>query len=66
MKVKFDNLSKSCSKITTTSYSTSFSLGIKFLDGIYREPMYAIYGFVKNLPRIPMKLLKAALVLIQF
>ena len=47
MKAKFDTLSKKCSKITTTSYSTSFSLGIKFLNEEYREPIYAIYGFVR-------------------
>ncbi|MFN5183637.1 MAG: phytoene/squalene synthase family protein [Bacteroidota bacterium] len=47
MKAKFDTLTKKCSKITTTSYSTSFSLGIKFLNEEYREPIYGIYGFVR-------------------
>ena len=47
MKQKFDTLSKKCSKITTNSYSTSFSLGIKFLNPEYREPIYSIYGFVR-------------------
>jgi phytoene/squalene synthetase len=47
MKAKFDHVSKKCSKITTTYYSTSFSLGIKFLNKEYREPIYGIYGFVR-------------------
>jgi phytoene/squalene synthetase len=36
-----------CSKITTNKYSTSFSLGIKFLDKELRGPIYNIYGFVR-------------------
>jgi phytoene synthase len=47
MKVIFDNLSASCSKITTRLYSTSFSLGIQFLDKKYHAPIYGIYGFVR-------------------
>ncbi len=47
MKEKFDTLSAQCSKITTKLYSTSFSLGIYFLNKKLRYPIYAIYGFVR-------------------
>lgn len=47
MKSIFDELSVSCSKITTKKYSTSFSLGILFLDKTMRNPIYSIYGFVR-------------------
>lgn len=43
----FDRLSRRCSRITTNMYSTSFSLGIKCLHERLREPIYAIYGFVR-------------------
>ncbi|MFN7015377.1 MAG: phytoene/squalene synthase family protein, partial [Bacteroidia bacterium] len=43
----FDQVSLKCSKITTTSYSTSFSLGIKLLHKKFHDPIYAIYGFVR-------------------
>ena len=33
--------------MTTKSYSTSFSLGIRFLAPDLRDPIYAIYGFVR-------------------
>jgi phytoene/squalene synthetase len=36
-----------CSKIITNNYSTSFSLGIKAFHKKFREPIYAIYGFVR-------------------
>jgi phytoene synthase len=36
-----------CSKITATSYSTSFSTGIRVLNKKYRDQIYAIYGFVR-------------------
>ncbi len=36
-----------CSKQTTFSYSTSFSLGIRMLKRKYRNGIYAIYGFVR-------------------
>lgn len=36
-----------CSKITTQSYSTSFSLGILSLNKKFRDPIYGIYGFVR-------------------
>ena len=47
MKVIFDTLSASCSKKTTQLYSTSFSLGINFLDKKFHAPIYGIYGFVR-------------------
>jgi phytoene synthase len=47
MKEKFDLLSAECSKLTTRSYSTSFALGIRFLDKELHGPIYAIYGFVR-------------------
>lgn len=47
MKSIFDNLSAECSKRTTQTYSTSFSMGIKFLDKTIHRPIYAIYGLVR-------------------
>lgn len=47
MKERFDELSAECSKITTRRYSTSFSLGIYFLNKELRHPIYSIYGFVR-------------------
>lgn len=47
MKKIFDDLSHHISKVTTKTYSTSFSLGIKFLDKELRQPIYDIYGFVR-------------------
>ena len=47
MKSLFDEVSASCSKITTKKYSTSFSLGILFLNKNIRNPIYSIYGFVR-------------------
>jgi phytoene synthase len=47
MKEMFDKLSADCSKLTTKSYSTSFSLGILFLNKKLRSPIYSIYGFVR-------------------
>jgi 15-cis-phytoene synthase len=43
----FDKVSGECSKLTTKTYSTSFSLGIFFLSRPLRDPIYAIYGFVR-------------------
>ncbi len=43
----FDQLSIRCSRITTKMYSTSFSFGIKCLHKKLRDPIYAIYGFVR-------------------
>lgn len=36
-----------CSKLITNRYSTSFSLGIRVLAHRFRDPIYAIYGFVR-------------------
>lgn len=47
MKSIYDEVSINCSKITTRAYSTSFSMGIKFLNKRFRNPIYAIYGFVR-------------------
>jgi phytoene/squalene synthetase len=47
MKSLFDNVSVQCSKLTTRAYSTSFSLGIYFLDKKLHNPIYSIYGFVR-------------------
>ncbi|MEM0998693.1 MAG: phytoene/squalene synthase family protein [Bacteroidota bacterium] len=47
MKALFDEVSVKCSRLTTKSYSTSFSLGIRFLGKRFRDPIYAIYGFVR-------------------
>jgi 15-cis-phytoene synthase len=47
MKSLFDNLSDQVSRMTTRSYSTSFSLGIYFIDPKLRGAIYAIYGFVR-------------------
>lgn len=43
----FDSVSLKCSKLTTRAYSTSFSLGIRCLEKELRNPIYAIYGFVR-------------------
>lgn len=47
MKQLFDNVSAKCSKLVTQEYSTSFSLGIKFLNKKLHDPIYSIYGFVR-------------------
>ncbi|MCF8228978.1 MAG: phytoene/squalene synthase family protein [Bacteroidales bacterium] len=47
MKKTFDNISLRTSKITTRAYSTSFSMGIRFFNKKYHDPVYAIYGFVR-------------------
>lgn len=47
MKSRFDEVSQECSRLTTRRYSTSFSLGILFLDKRLRSPIYSIYGFVR-------------------
>lgn len=43
----FDRVSLTCSQVTTRTYSTSFSLGIYFLDRSLRDGIYSIYGFVR-------------------
>jgi phytoene/squalene synthetase len=47
MKYIFDHISKKSSELTTTTYSTSFSLGIKVFNKKFHDPIYAIYGFVR-------------------
>lgn len=47
MKSLFDRVSIKCSRLTTTSYSTSFSIGIWCLEKSIRNPIYSIYGFVR-------------------
>jgi len=47
MKELFDQVSIRCSQVTTHTYSTSFTIGIKCLAPALREPIYAIYGFVR-------------------
>lgn len=46
-KALFDEVSIRCSQLSTRLYSTSFSLGIRFLDKSLRNPIYSIYGFVR-------------------
>ena len=46
-KFLFDILSLECSKKTTKSYSTSFSLAIKLLSREFQDAIYSIYGFVR-------------------
>ena len=43
----YDRVCRDCSVRTTQAYSTSFSLGIRFLGSELREAIYAIYGFVR-------------------
>ena len=47
MKSLFDKVSAGCSRLTTKTYSTSFSLGVSFLSRSLHDPIYAIYGFVR-------------------
>lgn len=47
MKALFDTISERSSKIVTKTYSTSFSLGIFFLDKNLHADIYNIYGFVR-------------------
>lgn len=47
MKNLFDTVSFKTSKMVTRKYSTSFSLGIYFLDKKFHDAIYAIYGFVR-------------------
>lgn len=47
MKQLFDEVCLECSRNTTRSYSTSFSMGVRFLGKPLRDPIHAIYGFVR-------------------
>jgi len=52
MKQLFDTASIKCSRLITRSYSTSFSLGILFLDRSLHDHIYSIYGFVRSADEI--------------
>ena len=43
----YNKTSYKLSKDLTNAYSTSFSLGIRLFSPEYREPIYALYGFVR-------------------
>jgi phytoene synthase len=43
----FTETSLACSKLITTRYSTSFTLGIRTLDSRFHLPVYAVYGWVR-------------------
>ena len=47
MKTLFDQVSIQCSRLTTRSYSTSFTVGIRCLQKQFRDPVYSVYGFVR-------------------
>lgn len=47
MKLLFDKVSISASKLVTRTYSTSFSLGINCLHQKFHNAIYSIYGFVR-------------------
>ena len=47
MKALFDDISQSCSKNVTKTYSTSFSLATKMLAPSIRQDIYNVYGFVR-------------------
>ncbi|WOK06708.1 phytoene/squalene synthase family protein [Imperialibacter roseus] len=43
----FDSTALKVSQLVTERYSTSFTLGIKTLHKKFRDPVFAIYGFVR-------------------
>ena len=43
----YNKVCQECSRHITRRYSTSFSMGIRLFDKEYRDPIYAIYGFVR-------------------
>jgi 15-cis-phytoene synthase len=47
MDSKYDKAAFAISRLITQRYSTSFSLGIRAFAPEYREPIYAVYGFVR-------------------
>lgn len=47
MKSIYDEVAIASNKLITRRYSTSFSLGIYFLDSKIHKDIYAIYGFVR-------------------
>lgn len=52
MKLLFEQVSKRTSKLTTQTYSTSFSLGIRLFSRRFHDPIYGIYGFVRLADKI--------------
>lgn len=47
MKAIYDSVSLACCRTVTSAYTTSFSLGIKFLYPQFRGPIHAIYSFFR-------------------
>jgi 15-cis-phytoene synthase len=47
MKELFDKIAIKNSRTVTQTYSTSFSMGIRFLAKRFQDPIYAVYGFVR-------------------
>ncbi|MBK8557278.1 MAG: phytoene/squalene synthase family protein [Lewinellaceae bacterium] len=43
----YDSTCFECSRLITNRYSTSFSMGIRAFHPRFRDPIYAIYGFVR-------------------
>ena len=43
----YSKVCQECSQHITKRYSTSFSMGIRLFDKEFRNPIYAIYGFVR-------------------
>ena len=43
----YDKVCIQMSERMTKEYSTSFSLGIRMFEKSFRQPIYAIYGFVR-------------------
>ena len=43
----YRDVCQECARHITQRYSTSFSLGIRLFDEALRDPIYAIYGFVR-------------------
>ena len=43
----YNEVCQECSQHITKRYSTSFSMGIRLFGKRFREPIYAIYGFVR-------------------
>jgi phytoene synthase len=43
----YNHVSFQASRLVTTAYSTSFSIGVRCLDPSIRDAIYSIYGFVR-------------------
>ncbi len=43
----YNDTCQECSQLITQRYSTSFSIGIRMFHKRFRQPIYAIYGFVR-------------------